>query len=315
MRERNIIWSPIYNELAEVISKANPIGLVIAPYIKVDALEKLISLGHGPKTAVIVRWRPEDLADKVSDLSIYKFLSEKNIKLYYNHEIHLKIVTYGNDQFLCSSGNVTKRGLGLAQKHNVEAGVAGTMTLGDQIQFSSFLKECNLVDEEVYAAYDEWLQNLPEVENTPLPPLTLPSSSDRKYLLSMLPASANPEDLISYCSNNGPHKPNYSMEFAHDIIEYNLDHGKTKEQLEQKLVLEFKKNPFVTAIIKHLKHEQSLSFGAMASYIHNNCKDVPAPYRRDVKSCTANLFEWLEFFYDEISWNRPNYSQVIYWNE
>ena len=76
----------------------------------------------------------------------------------------------------------------------------------------------------------------------------------------------------------------------------------------------FRATPFVSAFVAHLKSERSLHFGAVNAWIHQQCEDVPLPYRWEIKDNTRIFYNWLAHFFDEITWDRPNYSQVIYWN-
>lgn len=52
---------------------------------------------------------------------------------------------------------------------------------------------------------------------------------------------------------------------------------------------------------------------ACARVAHLLKEDVPLPYRWEIKDNTRIFYNWLAHFFDEITWDRPNYSQVIYW--
>ena len=41
----------------------------------------------------------------------------------------------------------------------------------------------------------------------------------------------------------------------------------------------------------------------------------PSPYRWEIKANTRILYDWLEYFFMEIRWDRPRHSQVIYWQQ
>jgi hypothetical protein len=71
----------------------------------------------------------------------------------------------------------------------------------------------------------------------------------------------------------------------------------------------------VTDFVELLKVERSLRFGAVNDWIHKKCEDVPLPYRWEIKDNTRIFYDWLAHYFPNITWDRPNYSQVIYWNK
>src|SRR5437660_373850 len=75
----------------------------------------------------------------------------------------------------------------------------------------------------------------------------------------------------------------------------------------------FRDSAFVQAFLRHLSSVSSLRFGAVTDWIHQNCEDVPLPYRSEVKQQVRILYDWLAKFVPQVRWDRPNYSQVIYW--
>jgi hypothetical protein len=77
----------------------------------------------------------------------------------------------------------------------------------------------------------------------------------------------------------------------------------------------FRRTPFVIEFLELLKTERNLRFGTVNDWIHRKCEDVPLPYRWEIKDNTRIFYNWLEYFFPEITWNRPNFSQVIYWCE
>jgi hypothetical protein len=51
-------------------------------------------------------------------------------------------------------------------------------------------------------------------------------------------------------------------------------------------------------------------------WIYQHCSDVPLPYKWEMKRNTNFLYNWLSYFYDEITWDIPgSHSQVIYWDK
>jgi hypothetical protein len=58
--------------------------------------------------------------------------------------------------------------------------------------------------------------------------------------------------------------------------------------------------------------EKELYFGHLTKLIHDDLKDDPSPYRKDVKSLVQNLLAYCQLFLkDNIEISQPNYSQRI----
>lgn len=67
-------------------------------------------------------------------------------------------------------------------------------------------------------------------------------------------------------------------------------------------------------LVEFIKEQKSARFGAVNDWIHSKCSDVPLPYRWEIKENTNILYNWLDYFFDEIRWDVPGVrSQVIYW--
>ena len=78
----------------------------------------------------------------------------------------------------------------------------------------------------------------------------------------------------------------------------------------------FRKAPFVVAFVDLLKSMKRIRFGTVNAWIHHKCEDVPLPYRWEIKENTRTLYDWLAYFFPEITWDVPGrHSQVIYWNK
>jgi hypothetical protein len=101
----------------------------------------------------------------------------------------------------------------------------------------------------------------------------------------------------------------------HDLVTFHVRPGLDRSEMDQQLGNSFRQTAFVVEFVKLLKTKQSLRFGAVNDWIHSKCEDVPLPYRWEIKENTRIFYNWLEHFYPEITWDRPHYSQVIYWKE
>lgn len=310
-------WPPIHKEIEKQLHLNNKALLLIAPFIKLEALKKFLSsVTNADKLKVIVKWSPKDIVSGTSDLGIYPFLKSKNIPLYINQKIHLKLFIFDANNAFHTSANITSRGLGYAKNANVEIGCMVEILHSDWKKIYDLVKESRLVNDGVYKKYLDYYEKNKNKKQR-LPKLILPEEKTRIYSINSLPASETPLDAWNYYKN---HSSSSNKEFVrkalHDLILYNIPEGLNKTDFFQCLESGFKKSRFVNTVILFIKKEKSCRFGSVNNWIHKNCSDVPLPYRWEIKSNTRILYNWLDFFYKEITWNVPGKrSQVIYWNK
>lgn len=315
MREELLIWKPPYEALKERLATDDALMMVISPFIGLEALSRLLQdtrLCSNLKT--LVRWRAEDVRTGVTDIEIYPYLEAHNVPLYMNQDIHLKLYIFESNCALNTSANVTLRGLGYAEKSNVEIGHFVTLGDGDWLRLYALFEQSRRVDNALYTLLKDYRDRCATIQQPPYPDLILPGRS-RVYSLSSLPAVESPARLIDLYSSSCWQSADERRRYAHDIVGFGMDRNLSRPEFEVALRQAFRTSPFVLEFVAFLKQESELRFGSVASWIHKRCEDVPLPYRWEVKESTRILYNWLEFFFDEIHWSRPNYSQVINWND
>jgi hypothetical protein len=314
---QSLLWSPLCHALESQIRGGDPPLLLISPFIGLDALKKLLADTNQQqhcRAKVLVRWRPEDLLNGVSDIAIYPYLSELGISLYMNHDIHLKLYIFESNTALATSGNLTLRGLGYCEDSNIEVGSFVELDHEDWTRLYELIGSSREVDDYIYEQYKRYLEQCPDLSG-PLPSAPILNDRKKEYTISSLPAMESPRQLIEYYSapETFAHAPEIVRRAAHDIVEFAVPHNLSPSELELQLRDSFRHTRFVVEFIKVLKSAQSLRFGAVNDWIHQKCDDVPLPYRWEIKENTRIFYNWLQHFFPEITWDRPNYSQVIYW--
>ena len=83
---------------------------------------------------------------------------------------------------------------------------------------------------------------------------------------------------------------------------------------ESVITSSFKETKAFNWLLKKLKESESkeLYFGRLTKILHNELRDDPAPYRRDVKILLSNLLAYCQkYANDLIRIERPKYSQKI----
>jgi len=312
-----LIWSPIHDAIEQRIQLGDKLLLIISPFIKHGALDRLlVTDSFDEETKVIVRWQPFDILNAVSDLSIYHLLEARGVSLYRHEHIHLKLYVFDSNIAFHSSGNLTDRGLGYSKPGNVEIGCFIELNNEDWSSIYTLIGHSLLVNDAIYEQFVEFARNhkLPLAGSATLD-LKIPGTEP--FLTSSLPAVKTPQDLLAW-SIAGVDRtdPEAVRRFIHDVQLYNIPTSLEESRLEDYLRQSFISQPFVMDIVAHIEEEGSVHFGGINNWIHAHCADVPLPYRWEIKETTNTLYNWLNYFIEEISWDIPGkHSQVIYWNK
>lgn len=311
-----LVWSPVYKILESQIRSNDDILLILVPFIKLQALVRLYSLNlKRNRIKVVCRWRPEDIVAGVSDLEIYPFLKQSGCELYINSNIHLKLYVFESNTAFNTSGNMTLRGLGYSDSANIEVGNMVSLTTSDWTKIYHVINSSRLVTDDIYQRFKEYSAQHPPVSR-PLPPIELLPAA-KTYTISSLPATESPKKLADFYFSHGQQKASLEdiRRAAHDLAIFGISAGLSNSEFDKRLGDAFSRTPFVTDFIAFLKNARSLRFGAVNDWIHNKCEDVPLPYRWEIKENTRIFYEWLVHYHQDISWDRPNHSQVIYWKK
>lgn len=111
------------NQLLELVSSAKERVVLVAPFIKVDALQRVLDavpVSAGPHIDCVTRWRPEDIVDGVCDLEIFDLVADRaNARLWRHPNLHAKFFR-ADQSCLIGSANLTGRALGWRLPTNVE---------------------------------------------------------------------------------------------------------------------------------------------------------------------------------------------------
>jgi hypothetical protein len=302
--------------VTELLDSGDSVSLLIAPFVKIDALRVLMEQKPtSGKLNVVIRLKPEDLISGASDLSVYPYLRDRGVQLFYNQSIHLKLYVFESNRCLVTSGNITSRGLGLGAINNVEAGALVRLDLEDWNRIYGLVNDSQAVDDHLYDCLSKFVADAPAPPSLPM--FDWPKEVHKSFTISSLPATEDVESLFrAYFSAT---LDSYSTEdvrrIAHDLALFHIPSGLSDLEFEQQLRDSFRSSPFVTEFISFLRSRGSLRFGAVNDWIHRWCEDVPLPYRWELKENTRIFYNWLAHFVPEITWDRPNYAQVIYWNK
>lgn len=108
-------------KLKALLGSAQDHVLICAPFIKRDALLVLVDvIQDDVRLSVVTRWRPDEIARGVSDLSVFEIVRDRpQTEMRILDRLHAKLYI-ADRKCLMGSANVTLSGLGWSSSSNVE---------------------------------------------------------------------------------------------------------------------------------------------------------------------------------------------------
>ena len=290
--------------------------ILFSAYIRSEQLKKINQKTNVKQ--IVVRWEISDLCFGASDLELYNYCKENNIILLRNTNIHLKAFWNNKGSVFFGSANITKRGIGESGNYELN-GKTDNLTNNDIIYFNTILNDSEYVDEDLFKK----IENLVEVNKNKIPKEVEEMPTIKKevdfFLLSQLPMY-NQVDKIYEVSKNSESIEGEDLDsLLHDIALFNLNVSLSRDEFMLDLTNKFNNHPFILALKEQIKSEprQSLGYGRVINWIQDNTTTVPTPRSWELKQkqIVNILYEWICYFDDEFSWERPNHSQVIFYNK
>jgi len=311
-----LIWQPIHLAMDERARTGDCLIWTVAPFVKVEALKRLFdSAAPAPGLKVVSRWLPSDLVSGVSDLEVFAYLKEWGCELYVIQHLEMKLYVFNSNWAVSTSANLTLHGLGYVEldKANIEVGNEVDLSPIDWMNLYRVIRGSRLMTAELYARFEEYVNANPPGPPVPEAPGLLGPA--KKFTIASLPAMDSPEELAAFYFN--PTSPSHTPETARrafqDLATFGITPALPRLEFDRALGNAFRDSPFVVEFVDYLRAQRSLRFGAVNTWIHEKCEDVPLPYRWEIKTNTRALYNWLAHFFHEVTWDRPHHSQVIYW--
>ncbi len=306
MESRNnknrIISSPLFDEINQYFQDSSKSRIFIfVPFIKTKILEKLIS-DIASEIIIITTWNPQNILDRSSELELYPFCKENKITLYLNNKIHLKVYSRNLESAIIASGNISQKGL--MPNGNYEVGTfIEKLSSRDRLYFEKIKNEAILVDVNMYEQLKNWKeeQNYEKANIVKFEEIVTIAERDN-FLISALPMTKEIDELIEgYEKITLGLEPSDDFETSacifHDLANYNIEPGLSKEEFLKKLKIQFFAHPFIQKINEFIAPEAY--FGRIKEWIQDNCTDVPVPSRRELTGNVQVLYEWFEHLGEE----------------
>lgn len=271
--------------------------LFISAYVTqtaVDWLKKHVP--DGVEVHLICRLTPSDVTGGSTNISAFFTALDRGWKVSCLHSLHAKLYSIDNEKIYVGSANFTNNGLRIYGTGNIEACsrvpaspenlrfISNIETSANKLNYEVLERmEIYIKDKEIGVHLDQWPQGI--LQN---------------------------KDSIWVCDFfwSNPKSPTFrENEQQHDleIVGVKSLHPLNKE-ISQKVLM----SRCVQWLISKLKNQPrtELYFGGITSLLHDELKDDPVPYRKDVKTLVQNLLAYCNMFIPEIvEVSRPNHSQ------
>ena len=194
------------------------LSYIIAPYIKLEPLKKLVeSCTDTENLHVISNWQEQSIVSGSTDIEIYPYLEDLKVPLYSNKTIHLKLFIFKDGTVFHTSGNVSRRGLGLGSdnENNIEVGCFLELNPNDFIEIEKIILSSKRITPEDYQLALSYVEEHKKPAE-PLPDLELtPTGQD--FSLSLFPEMNNPQELYEKYANG-----DFDLAAGHDLATYEI---------------------------------------------------------------------------------------------
>lgn len=120
-------WDPSRTgrSVAELFARTSGPAVVVAPFVKVGAFQRLAEVIDGPVT-LFTRWLPHEVAAGVSDLGVFDVVAATGGQVRLHPRVHAKLYQRGGEA-LAGSANATSNGLGFHDPSAIELLVPVTL--------------------------------------------------------------------------------------------------------------------------------------------------------------------------------------------
>lgn len=284
-----LLFNNHFSTICDFFSSSNNWIYIISPFINVTTLTEILSGVTHNHVIILTSWRKEHLLSGVSTLDIYPICVKKKWTLYVNDRVHAKIYSDGLRSGYIGSSNCTDLGLRDHKSSNIEClTFVQDFDFFDRSTINGILLSSTFVDDKIYSKYSEWIKDKKIIKNIFI--------DGQMYigqclLTSYLPAMPSPLALWDVMTSPLSNNEDVQRRAEHDIGLFKIDTSiKDYNEYIHNLRINFFSNPFVKKFEENMKDE--IYFGEASHWVHNNCEDDPAPYRKEVKNLVQNLFDW-----------------------
>lgn len=304
-----VVTDRIGDTLARHVSRAKNQLTLVAPFIKTNALERLLGgLSASVELTVITRWKADEIVAGVSDLSVLDFVRNRgNARLLLHTSVHAKVFLI-EDAACIGSANVTDAALGFSTRPNAEAVTMIYPAPNSVFLFLARLERESIVaTEELRRRFEEATKVVPPPWETPTVEMhgAPPRASNGPF-----PRFRNPERLYSaYLSVTGFSDSDIRASIFDDLVELNLTEGLDEPSFCRQVGAFLLATPLITDFDQFVLTPRY--FGAMADWLKGQGV-LTNRGQEERKRYLQTLVRWLRYFLPgRYRLEEPNYSELF----
>ncbi len=304
-------------QLEELCSQARNEVVLVAPFIKVTALARLLlKIPARVKLDCVTRWRPEEILAGVSDLEVWTVLEERPYAtLWLRPDLHAKFYRADND-CLVGSANITSTALGWVNQINLELLVPMPAVNTQLVDFEKGLFAGSVqVNRSTFEQMQQTVQTLKEYYLEVRPSEILPESNLEDSSQQMIscdawvPTLRNPEDLyLAYCGRSEELSTISRQAALQDLKSLPLTSNLSKSSFQVYVGSLLLQKPIIHRLDLLLEIPQR--FGAVTDFLSSlPCHQIPG---FDADRAWQTLMRWLRYFLpNRYTLSVPNHSEVF----
>lgn len=300
-------------QLEALCTQADYEVLLVAPFIKSSALDRLLSnIDRNIKFRCVTRWRPDEISAGVSDLDVWLLIKDRpDSTLWLRSDLHAKYYR-GDQRALVGSANLTNTALGWSQQPNLELLISSDVLEDfEQELFTGSIVVDDALYMHVKKVVDEFYGNeIPNLERTEFALEVLDEDDIPKLPLeTWLPMLRHPKNLyIAYAGNWEQLGTGSRVAARHDLLALELPTGLTREQFQGYVGIQLLQRPIIREVDQFLGMPQR--FGAVSDFLKSllNLKDQ----KIDTDLLWQTLMRWmLHFMPERYSYAKLPHSEII----
>lgn len=285
-------------QLELLLPKCKSSVKMISAYVTQSGIEWLKKyVPKDKKVIVICRLLPKDVITGGTQLSALKTAIESGYQLLCLHSLHAKLYSIDDETIFAGSANLTNNGLKIYGEGNLEASVKVAPSKANLIFINSIIENSSSVDLETLNRMQASI-DLKETE----------------VYLDRWPEGVLKEREGIWVRDFFWGRPNSNEISAYQIHDLELIGASSFSQSAIEIAPHVRNARCVRWLIKQLENAegQELYFGTLAAALHDDLKDDPTPYRKDVKTLLQNLLLYCQTYLAEtIEVTRPVHSQKV----
>ncbi len=286
------------HKLESALPQARSRITFISAYVTQSAIDWLS--GFKPKNVdayIVCRLLPSDVLSGATQLSALIAALNKGIKVFCLHSLHAKIFAIDNETIYVGSANLTNNGLKIYGTGNLEACIKVPGNNLNLKFIQNILDSATSLDEESIRKMQDCIDSKATAISHDQWPEGVIKENEGIWV----------RDFFWTHSEKNKNNP----ELSHDLELLGLGSINNIQDILKENVL---KTRCIKWLIKKLETEpgHELYFGSLSNILHDELKDDPIPYRKDVKSLLHNLLSYAVVYLPEIiEVSTPRHSQKI----